>query len=166
MQKTLQTPSRVSRRELFLQIAELFGQRSTCPRAQVGAVAVQNGRIVATGYNGAPAGMPHCTDVGCKLTKEILSFDGQGNIPIDQEHCIRAVHAESNLIAWAAREGIKLLGADIYLTHTPCYTCSKLLVNCGVKSVTHARTYGHDTGLELLRSSNILVFVPPHATPS
>lgn len=130
----------------------------------MGAVAVQNGRIVATGYNGAPAGMPHCTEVGCEL-ESVANTWAVPNSPPEQ-HCIRAVHAESNLIAWAAREGIKLSGADIYLTHTPCYTCSKLLVNCGVKSVHHANPYGHDSGLDLLRASGILVFLPKHATAS
>lgn len=147
---------RISREALFMEIASLYGKRSTCPRAQVGVLAVRDGRPVAAGYNGAPSGMPHCTEVGCDLTHEILSIEGQAHLPV--EHCIRAVHAEANLISWAAREGVKLHGTSLFITHDPCVACAKLLVNAGVKEVSVAIRYGYGGGIELLQESKVLVF--------
>lgn len=83
----------------FIRIAKEIASRSTCPRAAVGAVVVRDNRIISTGYNGAPAGKPHCEDVGC------LMIDG---------HCKRAIHAETNALALAARYGIRLEGATLY----------------------------------------------------
>lgn len=87
--------------EYFLDIAYSVGQRATCPRATVGAVIVKDNRILATGYNGAPAGEPHCTDEGCI---------------IEDGHCQRAIHAETNAIAQAAKYGISVEGATLYYT--------------------------------------------------
>lgn len=156
MPKTLQTPSRITREELYFGVARLFGERSSCPRAKVGAVAVRDRRIVATGYNGAPAGQPHCYDVGCEIVEEIIRPD-ELNMDIIK-HCIRAVHAESNLVAFAARVGVSLKGAELYLTHTPCLNCSKLLINSGVSGVRVAESYGDRKGVELLLDSGVLVF--------
>ena len=134
--------SRISRERLFMGVADLYADRATCIRGRVGAVAVRGGRIVATGYNGAPAGLVHCLDEGC------LEVNG---------HCVRAVHAEANLVAWAAREGIPLLGVTLYCTTQPCLPCSKLLVNAGVKTVYYRDDYDgeamelvEDLGLELV----------------
>lgn len=156
MPKMSPTPSRISREDLFSKVAELYGQRSTCPRASVGVVAVRDGRIVAAGYNGAPAGHKHCYEVGCELTQEVARPD-EMNMEI-VEHCIRSVHAEANMISWAAREGIKLQGTVIYLTHTPCQHCAKLLINADIRSVHIKNAYGHQGGVELLYASSILVF--------
>lgn len=165
----MKTQSRIERDQLFLDVAALFGQRSTCPRAQVGAVAVQDGRIVASGYNGAPAGMPHCTEVGCNV---LVEWDPpkfpEGHDPADippppenvKSHCTRAVHAEANVIAWSARTGVALKGSEMYLTHTPCSTCTKLIINSGIKSVHFGNNYGHDGGLKLLYAGGVLVFLP------
>src|SRR5690348_17307641 len=92
---------RISRQELMLGVAKLFGQRGTCPRARVGCVIEKDGRTLSTGYNGSPPKEPHCDDVGCQME------DG---------HCIRTTHAEANAIAFAARYGIKLEGATLYVT--------------------------------------------------
>jgi dCMP deaminase len=97
-------------------VARLVSQRGTCPRASVGAIAVYEGRIIASGYVGAPVGQPHCVDVGCEM---------------ENNHCVRTVHGEANVIAWAAREGTSLEGATLYTTMAPCYVCAKLLVNEG-----------------------------------
>lgn len=128
---------RISRPELFMKIAELLADRSTCSRLRVGAVLVKESRIISTGYNGAPQDLPHCDDVGCELEK------GTGA-------CIRTVHAEANVIAFAAKSGIATDGATLYTTHAPCYTCAKLLVNAGIKKVIYGKDYRIRKGLELL----------------
>lgn len=106
--------SRLSREKLFMHVAFLYGERSSCVRAKVGVVAVREGRIVAAGYCGAPQSQPHCLDVGCDL---------------EDDRCVRTVHAEANLVAWAARTGTPLEGCEVYCTYYPCYTCAKLIAN-------------------------------------
>jgi dCMP deaminase len=133
---------RISRSELYMQTARLFGMRSTCPRASVGAIAIEDNRIVATGYVGAPVGMPHCTDVGCE---------------IQDQGCIRTVHAEANLVSFAASGGISLRDAIIYTTLAPCYTCAKLLINVGIESLVFDEAYRDTRGNELLRTMGIEV---------
>ena len=100
--------------EYFLEIAKVVSKRSTCDRANVGAVISKNKVILSTGYNGAPRGLPHCDDVGHEIV------DG---------HCIRTAHAEANAIAQAAKNGTPIEGASIYLTVSPCYDCFKIIVN-------------------------------------
>jgi dCMP deaminase len=121
-----QTRRRLSRPRLYMEAATLYSRRSSCLRAHVGVVAVRDGRIIAAGYAGAPAGERECMLDGCI---------------IENEHCTRSVHAEANLIAWAARTGTALEGTDIYCTHYPCLTCAKLLHNAGVDSVVWLYPY-------------------------
>ena len=129
---------RPTKDEYFMLIAKLVGLRATCPRLRVGAVAVKDGYILATGYNGAPRGMDHCIDVGC------LIVDG---------HCHRAVHAEQNVIAMAARKGISLEGATLYVTHFPCDICFKLLLNAGIKEIVYEEMYPNEAMDVLLREA-------------
>jgi len=117
---------RISWDEYFLQIVEAVSQRSTCDRAQVGAVLVQNGQIVSSGYNGSPSGHPHC--------------DQNGHDMVDG-HCIRTVHAELNAILQAAKSGTAIYGATCYTTYLPCYECSKALVNVGIKRIVFREIY-------------------------
>lgn len=114
---------RISRVELMLAISRLMGQRGTCPRARVGCVIERNGRILSTGYNGSLPGEPHCDDAGC------LMEDG---------HCKRTNHAEANAIAFAARNGINIEGAFLYVTgwHSgSCGTCTKLAKAAGILEI-------------------------------
>ena len=106
--------------EYFLKIASVVAERSTCRRHHVGAVAVRNKRILATGYNGAPSGLKDCLELGC-LRDEL-------NIPSGtrQEIC-RGIHAEQNVIIQAGLHGVSLEGSTIYATHTPCVLCAKML---------------------------------------
>lgn len=127
--------TRLQRHDLFMEVARLYARRSTCLRAHVGVVAVRAGRIIAAGYNGAPSGHAHCLDVGCELG--------------DEQVCTRAVHAEANLIAWAARTGTPLNQAELVCTHAPCRNCAKLIINAGISFVTYDQDY-HDDGLKLL----------------
>lgn len=117
---------RLSRPQLFMEVARLYGRRSSCPRASVGVVAVQAGRIVSAGYAGAPSGQPHCLDVGCRIV---------------DDHCVRSVHAEANMVAWAARTGTSLEGSEIYCTHFPCLSCAKLVGNVGVQRFIYDQPY-------------------------
>jgi dCMP deaminase len=107
--------------EYFLSIAREVSSRASCPRASVGAVLVRDSRILATGYNGAPSGEPHCLEQGCVME------DG---------HCQRALHAEVNAIAHAAAAGVSIKGSRLYLYDTngrqPCRECSKVLTAAGV----------------------------------
>lgn len=112
-----------------MHIAYLFGQRSSCPRANVGAIAVRDGRIVASGYVGAPSGQPHCDEVGCEL---------------EMGHCVRTIHAEANLVAWAARVGTSLEGTHVWATHSPCRKCAQLLANAGVAWLHYHYLYDED----------------------
>jgi dCMP deaminase len=135
--------------EYFLTITRQVAERSTCVRAKVGAVIVRDRSILATGYNGAPAGMPHCLDSGC-LVYESKTPDG--NV---EENCFRTIHAEINAIAQAARNGTRIDGADIYVTHTPCIHCFKTLVNTGIKRMFYNRPYKMDTLEELKRNTGV-----------
>lgn len=111
-----------------MRIAYAVSEMATCPRKHVGAVLVDaNKRIVATGFNGSPAGMYHCTDVGCYL-KEI---DGR-------ESCIQTLHAESNAIDYAGRDAA---GCTLYTTVFPCFDCSKRIVNARIKRVIYDEYY-------------------------
>lgn len=141
---------RINREEFYLQSAGLVARRSTCLRGQVGCVLVRGKRIVVSGYNGAPSGMPHCSEVGCLLTDE----DGQ---LVDYMGCQRAVHAEANAIAFAAREGIPLKGTSLWCTHGPCPKCAQLIVNAGIYAVHYVMPYRLRGGVELLDDAGVVV---------
>ena len=119
----------------FLKICRVVAERSTCTRARVGAVIVRDRMILATGYNGSPAGHPHCTEAGCLVVKS-LSPEGQ-----EEENCIRTIHAEINAIAQAAKNGVTIKGADIYITHSPCMHCLKVLLNTGIQRICYEKEY-------------------------
>jgi dCMP deaminase len=140
---------RPSWHQYFLTITRQVAERSTCVRAKVGAVIVRDKNILATGYNGAPAGMPHCTDVGCLV---YTSRTPSGEL---EENCFRTIHAEINAIAQAAKNGAAIRDADIYVTHTPCIHCFKVLVNTGIKRIFYDREYKRDTLAELLRNTDV-----------
>lgn len=115
--------------EYFLRLAYVIAQRSTCDRKHVGALIVDdNKRIVSTGYNGSPAGSPHCSEVGHQL----VDMGGR-------QSCIRTLHAESNALDYAGREA---RGCTIYITVTPCLDCSKRIVNAGIKRAVWHEYYG------------------------
>ena len=135
--------------QYFLTITRNVAERSTCIRAKVGAVIVRDKNILATGYNGAPAGLPHCLDVGCLV---YTSRTPSGEL---EENCFRTIHAEINAIAQAAKNGASIRDADIYITHTPCIHCVKVLINTGIRRIFYERDYKRATIEELLRGANI-----------
>lgn len=116
--------------DYFLEIARVVATRGTCPRLQVGAVAVRDRRILATGYNGASSGMPHCDEVGCDIV------DG---------HCRRTIHAEINLFRAATLHRIALGGATLYVTHQPCASCfNTLATSFHIREVRYRLPYGNN----------------------
>lgn len=135
----------------FLTITRQVAERSTCKRAKVGAVIVREKNILATGYNGAPAGLAHCTEVGCLIYE---SKTPSGEI---EENCYRTIHAEINAIAQAAKNGVSIRDAAIYVTHTPCIHCMKVLINTGIKQIFYERDYKANTVRELLASTDVVI---------
>lgn len=136
--------TRPTRGEVFMQTAHLFAERSTCNRGQVGAVLVKDDRIISTGYNGAPPGMPHCTEVGCD---ELVLFEHHQISESEQEFtkvelgCQRTIHAEANVLLYSARHGISTEGSCLYCTHSPCEKCVLLLANAGITRIVYDKEY-------------------------
>ncbi len=124
--------------EYFLKIMDTVATRANCDRGRAAAVIVVGKRLVATGYVGAPAGLPTCDEVG-HLMK--VSYDERGG---QHKHCVRTTHAEMNAIAQAARHGTPIEGATIYTSMTPCLDCTKLLINAGIKHVVCRKRYHAD----------------------
>ncbi|MBM4454645.1 MAG: cytidine deaminase [Chloroflexi bacterium] len=134
--------------EYFLKIASVVAERSTCRRHHVGAVAVKDKHILATGYNGAAAGLKDCLELGCLR-------DEQG-IPSGTRHEIcRGIHAEQNAIIQASLHGVSLEGATVYSTHTPCILCAKMLANARIKRFVTYGKYADDAFLDLFKKAGI-----------
>ena len=142
--------TRLSIDEYFLKVASVVAERSTCRRHHVGAVAVKDKHILATGYNGAAAGLKDCLELGC-LRDELGIPSGQR-----QEIC-RGIHAEQNVIIQAGLHGVSLEGSTIYCTHTPCVLCAKMLANARIKRFVSFGRYSDDSFIELFKESGIEV---------
>ncbi|MCP4364264.1 MAG: cytidine deaminase [Planctomycetes bacterium] len=136
--------------EYFLKITREVAQRSTCLRRQVGATLVLEKRILATGYNGAPKGMVHCTEIGC-LRDKLGIPSGER-----QELC-RGLHAEMNALLQAASLGTSIEGATLYSTNHPCVLCAKMLINCGVKRIVALSDYPDWLSKEMLQEAGVKV---------
>ncbi|MCL0046449.1 dCMP deaminase family protein [Dehalococcoidales bacterium] len=136
--------------EYFLKTASVVAERSTCRRHHIGAVAVRDKHILATGYNGAPSGFKDCLELGC-LRDEM-------NIPSGtrQEIC-RGIHAEQNVIIQATLHGVSLEGSTIYATHTPCILCAKMLVNAKIKRFVSFGKYEDNMFINLFKEAGIEV---------
>src|SRR6478736_4893511 len=132
--------SRYTRDQALVMAAEIAAVRGTCSRAQVGVVFARNGRVVMTGYNGAPAGVKHCI-----------------HLPGDDQPCEIAVHAEANAIATAARYGVALDNSTVYVTMQPCLKCAQLLINAGIYGLVFTRPYRVTDGVDLLVRQGIEV---------
>jgi dCMP deaminase len=131
-----------------MEMTELVAKRSTCLRRQVGAVLVKDRKILATGYNGAPKGVTHCSVTGC-LREEL-------NVPSGERHEIcRGTHAEQNLIAQAALHGVSTEGSTVYCTDKPCSICTKILINAGVEKVYYKNGYDDPLTADLVDDAHI-----------
>lgn len=123
------TKRRVDWHEYFMNIAAEVATRSTCDRKHVGAVIVRDKTILSTGYNGSVRGLPHCDDAGHMME------DG---------HCVATIHAEANAIIQAAKNGVRVDGAEIYITASPCWNCFKIVSNAGIKGIYYGEFYRDD----------------------
>ena len=132
--------------EYFMEIAIVVAKRSTCLRNQVGALFVKNKRILTTGYNGAPAGLEHCDVVGCAR---------EGVQSGTHHELCRAVHAEQNAIIQAALHGVSIEGASIYVTHQPCITCAKMIINAGIVRVVCRSAYPDPLARKMLDEAGV-----------
>ena len=136
--------------EYFMEIAEVVRKRSTCLRRKVGAIIVKDSRILATGYNGAPAGVPHCGEVGC--------LRAQLNVPSGERHELcRGIHAEQNAIVQAAYLGVSIDGSTLYCTNQPCVLCAKMLINAGVKRIVIKEGYPDELAQKMLAEAGLKV---------
>jgi dCMP deaminase len=136
--------------EYFMQVADVVSRRSTCIRRNIGAVIVKDKRILSTGYNGAPSGLPHCTQMGC-LRKELGVPSGERT-----EIC-RGLHAEQNALIQAAKYGISVEGSTIYSTAEPCSMCAKMLINAGITRVVYRDPYPDELSRRLFKESEMTV---------
>ena len=126
-----------------MNIAHEVATRSTCDRKNVGAVIVRKKSILSTGYNGSLQGLPHCDEVGHEM---------------ENGHCVRTIHAEANAIVQAARNGIRIEDAEIFITASPCYNCFKMIANAGIKKIyfgefyrdERIREHASELGIELV----------------
>lgn len=140
--------SRMPWPQYFMNITHMVAERSTCTRRKVGAIAVKDKRILATGYNGAPRNMRDCLEIGCLREKL--------GIPSGQRHELcRGLHAEQNVIIQAAVHGISLEKAVIYCTHQPCLICTKMLLNCGVTTVFYSTPYPDPMAEEMFAEAGV-----------
>lgn len=169
---------RITRDEMLMGMAEIVAKRGTCARLQVGCVVSRDGRVISTGYNGAPAGIPHCDHsnepppviVMPTMTDEQLKdfvFDARpGRIMEIPKHqittsgCQVASHAEQNAIAYAARHGVALDQSELHVTHAPCLACARSIINAGIQKVTYQTPYRLTEGVDLLRQAKIIVIDP------
>ncbi len=134
---------RVSWEQYFMNIAHEVATRSTCDRKNIGAVIVREKSILSTGYNGSLRGLPHCEEVGHEM---------------ENDHCVRTIHAEANAIVQAARNGVQIENAEIFVTASPCYNCFKMIANAGIKKIYFGEFYrderikehARELGIELI----------------
>jgi dCMP deaminase len=140
---TISADDRPSFDQIHMTTAWAWSDRATCTRLRVGAVLARESRTIATGYNGAPSGMRHC--------EHDRGYD------VEDGHCLNANHAESNVIAFAARYGLSTLSTTLYITHAPCFTCSGLLISAGIERVVFDRHYRNELGIRKLELAGIEV---------
>jgi dCMP deaminase len=141
---------RPSWHEYFMSIARVVASRSTCIRRKVGAVLVRDKRILTTGYNGPPSGLKHCEDVGCLREEK--------QVPSGERHELcRGIHAEMNALLQAAIHGVRVAGATLYCTNSPCALCSKMLINVGIQRIYIDEGYPDDLARQLLQEAGIAV---------
>lgn len=128
----------------FMDMAYMASTRSQCERRHVGAVLVQGKKLLGTAYNGAPMGVPGCSEAGCMIAEEfeLVNSDGREEV-VKKQRCIRTIHAEQNLLLFTDREDRE--NSVVYVTDQPCWTCANMLANSGVKEIVYHRPYKKDS---------------------
>lgn len=134
---------RIGRHSMFMEIAHVVARRGTCPRLCVGALIVVNNRIVSHGYNGAPAGEPHCIDVGCLMSNDNVS-------------CKRTIHAEANALKFAPIATVER--RVMYVTNSPCKRCVELIIDSHIEAVYFDVPYRDTAPIARLSDYNIKVY--------
>lgn len=153
----MMTDNRPGKDRHAMDIAKTYSARGTCSRAKVGAIVIVNDSIAAEGYNGAPRGTRHC-DHESLVTVEAEGEDVLTPGDMENGHCSRAVHAEMNVVANAARKGVSLIGGTLYTTAIPCYRCAPLLIQVGIRRVVYENDYRPDPrALDMLREARVRV---------
>ena len=138
--------SRATWEEYFMNIAKQVASRSTCDRKHVGAVIVKDKTILSTGYNGSIRGMPHCDEVGHMM---------------ENDHCVATIHAESNAVLQAAKNGVMIDKAEVYITASPCWPCFKMLANAGIKKIYYGEFYRDERIFDVAKKLGIeLIHIP------
>ncbi len=138
--------------DYFLEVANAIAKRATCDRGRSGCVIARDKQLLVTGYVGAPAGLPHCDEVGHRM-KSVMHEDGRTT-----NHCVRTVHAEQTAICQAAKLGVSISGATLYCRMTPCRVCAMLIINCGITRVVCERQYQDASDSEaMFREANVLL---------
>ena len=132
--------TRVNWEDYFMNIAKEIASRSTCNRKHVGSLIVRDKTILSTGYNGSIRGMPHCDDAGHMM---------------ENDHCVATIHAESNAVLQAAKNGVMIDGSEIYITASPCWPCFKMLVNAGIKKIYYGEFYRDDRIFDVAKKLGI-----------
>lgn len=141
---------RPSWEKYFMDIAFLVAKRSTCLRRFVGAVLVKDKRLLATGYNGAPSGIRHCSETGC--------LREQMHVPSGERHELcRGIHAEQNSIIQAALHGVSIKGATLFCTNLPCSICAKMIINAGIAKIYFHDGYADSMAKEMLKEAGVKV---------
>lgn len=153
---------RPSRTDVLMKMAEAMAERSTCERAQVGVVIARDGRVLATGYNGAPAGLPHCEHSG----DDVETITGSEGAILASVYtgpgCQISVHAEANAVAYAARHGVALEGSVLYTTYTPCLACAQIIINAGIVQVVALKPYRDVAGKDLIQAAGLSMILLPN----
>jgi len=135
----------------FLEITNVVKKRSTCLRRQVGALIVKDNHILATGYNGVPSKITHCSETGC-LREQL-------NVPSGERHELcRGLHAEQNAIIQAAHHGTSIKDSTLYTNTKPCSICTKMIVNAGIKRIVYEEYYKDKLADDILNETDIILF--------
>ena len=129
--------------DYFMAITRIIATRGTCNRLYAGSILVKDNRIISTGYNGSPPGLPHCDDVGHLLE------DG---------HCVRTIHGEHNALLQAAIQGsTSTVGSTMYTKYSPCIHCVKYIIACGIRRVVLGKVYRNEKAIEMLKEAKVAV---------
>ena len=149
-EKKKMSDERPSWDEYFLEISTIVSRRSTCLRRRVGALLVKDKRILATGYNGTPRTLPHCSKTGCLREKL--------NIPSGERHELcRGLHAEQNVLLQASLHGVSVKDSVLYCTNQPCIICAKMIINAGIKEIIIKDGYPDKMSMDFFKEAGISV---------
>lgn len=147
---------RMSRDKMLMDVASVVSERGTCSRLQVGVVISRDGRIIVTGYNGAPAGIEHCRHE-CDCLPPEGDWTKHQDSCASLQPCTVSSHAEQNAIAFAAKHGLALDQSELHVTHGPCLACARSIINAGIQKVTYVEEFRDNSGVDLLRLAGVEV---------